>query len=182
MIRLFVAIDLPADLKHRIEPLCSGVEGASWVGEDNMHLTLRFIGEVGEENLDDIVGALARVNGTRFSLEVTGAGHFESRRRVRALWLGLEKQPALFALRERIESALVHAGLPPEGRKFSAHLTLARLKGTRPARVHDWLAANSLFRAAPFEVEDFVLFSSLLGRGGAIYQPVQTFLLGRGPA
>ena len=182
MIRLFVAIDLPADLKHRIEPLCSGVEGARWVGEDNMHLTLRFIGEVGEENLDDIVGALARVNGTRFSLEVTGAGHFESRRRVRALWLGLEKQPALFALRERIESALVHTGLPPEGRKFSAHLTLARLKGTRPARVHDWLAANSLFRAAPFEVEDFVLFSSLLGRGGAIYQPVQTFPLGQGPA
>jgi len=182
MIRLFVAIELPADLKQRIEPICSGVEGARWVGEDNMHLTLRFIGEVGEENLDDIVGALAQVNGTRFPLEVTGAGHFESRRRVRTLWLGVAKQPALFALQERIESALVHAGLPPEGRKFSAHLTLARLKGTRPARVRDWLAANSLFRTAPFTVEDFVLFSSLLGQGGAIYQPVQTFPLGRGTA
>ena len=182
MIRLFVAIVLPADLKHRIEPICSGVEGARWVGEDNMHLTLRFIGEVGEENLDDIVGALAQVNGARFPLEVTGAGHFESRRRVRTLWLGVAKQPALFALQERIESALVRAGLPPEGRKFSAHLTLARLKGTRPARVRDWLAANSLFRAAPFAVENFVLFSSLLGRGGAIHQPVREYPLGRGTA
>ena len=179
MIRLFVAIEIPADLKHRIGPLCTGVQGARWVGEDNMHLTLRFIGEVGEEHLIDIAGALAQVNGTPFPLVISGAGHFETRRRVRTLWLGVEKQPELFALQERIESALVRAGLAPEGRNFNAHVTLARLRDARTARVSDWLGANDAFRAAPFRVEKFVLLSSLLGGGGAVHQMVQEYPLGR---
>jgi 2'-5' RNA ligase len=182
MIRLFVAIELPTDLKQRIGPLCTGIQGARWVGEDNMHLTLRFIGEVGEERFDDIAGALAQVNGAPFALTLTGAGHFETRRRVRTLWLGVEKQPALFALQELIESALVRAGQAPEGRNFNAHVTLARLRDARTARVRDWLGANSAFRATPFRVEKFVLYSSLLGRGGAVHQPEQEYPLGRDTA
>ena len=88
-----------------------------------------------------------------------------------AVWLGgVEPDPALTALRDRIEAAAVRAGQPPEGRKFRPHVTVARLDRARPAEVRDWLAANTLFRAVPFTVARFALFSSTLGRSGPSYR------------
>lgn len=179
MIRLFVALDLPADLRERMGWLSTGVQGARWVAPDAIHLTLRFIGEVGEEMLDDITGALRAVKGAPFPLTLGGAGHFESGRRVRALWIGVERSEALFALQGRIESALVRAGLEPERRKFSAHVTLARLRNAKAGKVSDWLAANTLFRAMPFTVDGFTLYASLLGGDGPVYRTVEAFPLDR---
>ena len=177
MIRLFVAIEIPAELRLRMTALCAGVERARWVPEENLHLTLRFIGEVGEDVGEDVVAALSALRGEPFAVTVVGAGHFATGRRVRALWLGVDRTPALDALRRRVESALVRSGLAPEQRKYSPHVTLARLPGAAPGEVSGWLAANALFRAAPFVVERFVLFSSHLGRAGAIYTPEAAFPL-----
>ena len=177
MIRLFVAIELPADLRLRMTALYTGVDRAKWVPEENLHVTLRFIGEVGEDVGEDIVTALSTIRGEPFAVTVTGAGHFETGRRVRALWLGLDKNPELDALRKRVESMLVRTGLDPEKRKFSPHVTLARLNNGSPGEVRDWLAANTMFRAYPFTVERFVLFSSYLSRNGAIYTPEVEFPL-----
>ena len=180
MIRLFVAVELPERLRRRLAMLCRGVKGARWSDESNMHLTLRFIGEVGEERVEDIVDALDRIAAPRLVLSLASAGHFETRGKVRTLWIGVDPNPALVALQGRIEAALQRAGLEPEGRKFAPHLTMARLDRAAPDIVRNWLHENSLFRAEPVAVDRFVLFESLLGAGHAVYRPVADFPLGEG--
>lgn len=180
MIRLFVAITLPDELRRRGAALCHGIAAAKWVDPDNMHLTLRFIGEVDEPQVADIVDALDTVAGAPFAVTLDSAGHFGSGRRVRSLWLGVEKSEPLLALHARIESALVRAGLPPEGRKFHPHITLARLKNSGSGEIGPWLAANTLFRAMPFTVDRFVLYSSRLGGEAAVHAPEAEFPLGAG--
>ena len=178
MIRLFVALALPEELRRRMAMLAGGVRDARWVDVENLHLTLRFIGETQEDRIEDIGRALESVRGAPFELVFSGVGHFESRKRVRALWIGAEANPALAALQERIESALMRAGCAPDGRRFAAHVTLARLKGAPPAHVRGWLEANSLFRAEPVPVTEFTLFQSHLGHGGAHYRALREFPLG----
>ncbi len=179
MIRLFVGIELPGELRRRMALIQTGVERARWVAEQNIHLTLRFIGEVPGDVAGDAADALATVHAPPFALTVDGAGHFESRRRVRALWLGVERSNALMTLRERIEAALVRAGLEPERRKYKPHITIARLDNASPGLARHWLSANTLFRAVPFTVERFTLFSSHLSRDKAIYTAEAEFPLSR---
>jgi 2'-5' RNA ligase len=178
MIRLFVAIEIPDELRSRIASICRGVERARWVPEENIHLTLRFIGEVPGNVMEDVVAELSAAGGDPFEVALAGAGHFESGRRVRELWLGVERNPPLVALRDRVDAAVVRAGLPPEGRKFKPHVTVARLNDGAPEEVRGWLQANTLFRSAPFAINQFVLFSSFLGRNGPIYRAEAEFPLG----
>jgi len=178
MIRLFTAIALPETLRRRLAMLCAGVRGAHWANEENLHLTLRFIGEVPDDSLADIAGALERVRSPSFDLVLAGAGHFETRRRVRALWIGVEPQPALNALQERVDAALLRSGFPGDPRRFTPHVTLARMGGIPPDAVADWLAGHTLFRAPPLAVEEFTLFRSHLGQGGAHYEPLHSVALG----
>lgn len=177
MVRLFVAIDLPEDVRDRLAGLCNGLPGARWVPPENMHVTLRFIGEVPDGDLPDIGDALDRVRAPAFPISLAGVGYFGSRRRVHALWAGVEKSPTLVDLQRKTESALQRAGLPPEERKFMPHVTLARLKDVKTERLGPWIEARNLFRAPPTIVTRFVLFSSFLSADGAIYQPEAEFPL-----
>ncbi|MGB0631035.1 MAG: RNA 2',3'-cyclic phosphodiesterase [Alphaproteobacteria bacterium] len=177
MIRLFTALSLPEDLRPRLAALGGGIDGARWVAADNLHITLRFIGEVSEPVADDIVHALDRVRRAPLSVSLSGAGHFASRGRTRAVWIGVEKSPDLSALRDRIAQALIRIGLPPEGRKYTPHVTIGRLRDARPNRVLSWLEANGAFFAPPFEVRQFVLYESRLGRNGPAYTPVAEYPL-----
>lgn len=170
MIRLFVAIDLPDSIRDRLAGLCAGVPGAKWVAPGNMHLTLRFIGDVDDALAIDIDGALGRVRAPSFQIRVGAIGHFGSRGKVRALWAGIEACAALDHLHDKIESALVRAGLEPESRGFTPHVTLARLRDARLSRVRDFLDARSAFSAGPVPVGHFALYSSFLGRGSAIHR------------
>lgn len=179
MIRLFVALELPEELRARIALLQTGLPGARWVPPENLHLSLRFLGQIPEPTAEEVAAALARVRAAPFDLVVSGAGHFETGRRVRAVWLGVEKSPALSDLQERVEAAATRAGLPPEGRKFIPHITLARLENGRPNAVHRWLSGTTLFKAYPFRIEEFVLFSSHLGRGGSVYRAEVVYPLDR---
>jgi len=169
MIRLFFGLELPAELRMRVAAISTGIDRARWVEPENLHITLRFIGEVEEPAVEDIVREAAAIRFEPFAVTLSGAGHFERRGRVSAVWLGVERNTALAALRDRIEAASVRAGQPPEGRKFRPHVTVARLNRGRPGEVRDWLAANTMFRAVPFTVHSFALFSSTLGRSGSNY-------------
>jgi 2'-5' RNA ligase len=171
MVRLFVGVGLPEDVRERLSALCSGVPGARWVPPESFHLTLRFIGEVDGGHAEDIYHALSAVRPQRFDLTLSGVGHFESKGEVRQLWVGVERNAELMALRDRIESTLVRIGLEPEGRRFTPHVTLARLKDTPVHRVSAFLAHNALFRAGPIPVDHFTLFSSYLQGTGPIYTP-----------
>ncbi len=177
MIRLFVAIELPGELKERLFAMGGGVPGAKWVRPENLHLTLRFIGEVAESRIGDIDAALAAVRSPAFDLTLADTGHFSSRRASRVWWVGVEKNEPLSVLQGKVEAACVGAGLAPEGRKFSAHITLARLNRAPSSKVSAFLGANAMFKAAAFRVTDFILFSSFLARGGAIHREEATYPL-----
>ena len=178
MIRLFCALALPSRLCDRLIALGGGLSGARWVPEENMHLTLRFIGEVPEPSFDDIAVALSGINVPAFDLTVMGVGHFERAHRPTMLWAGVQANAHLTQLHDRIDSALRRIGLKAEEHKFHSHITLARLDDTvSPERVAGFLRVNSLLRAAPFRVEHFVLFSSVLGRSGPTYQAEAEFPL-----
>lgn len=167
--RLFVAIDLPDPVKEQLARLCCGLPGARWVDPQQMHLTLRFIGEVDGGLFRDIRDNLGRVRRDRFSLRLENVGFFPPRGKPRVVWVGLQKSEPLLQLRNRIESNLVALGLEGEKRKFAPHITLARLKDTPPPKVGRFLENNGLFHSIPFPVESFHLYSSLLGRKGAIH-------------
>ncbi len=171
MIRLFVAIEIPTELRRRMASLCVGINSARWVAEENIHLTLRFIGEVSEDGAEYAAAALDGVRAEPFTIAFRGAGHFGSGQRVRALWLGIDRSEALVSLRGRIDTALVRCGLAPEGRKFHPHVTLARFRDGGSGEIGPWLAANTLFRSVPVAVDRFTLYSSRLGRAGPVYTP-----------
>ncbi|HEX9592764.1 MAG TPA: RNA 2',3'-cyclic phosphodiesterase [bacterium] len=180
MYRLFVAIDLPPEVKGRLVPLRGGLPGARWVEGEQLHLTLRFIGEVDGGVLREIRASLETVHGRPFSLALQGVGHFPPRGQPRVVWVGVEKSAPLTQLHGRVESALAAVGVAREGRKFSPHITLARLNGTPGSRVGRYLEEFGLFRTDPFAVEELTLYSSTLTRHGAVHTPEATYPLTAG--
>jgi 2'-5' RNA ligase len=179
MIRLFVGLALPDSLKQRLATLSGGLPNARWTPPGNLHLTLRFIGEVGEIMAEDIDESLRRIRAPAFDLEIGGLGTFDGGRRAYQLWVGARRSPALMHLQEKIESAVVRAGCPPERRRFQPHITLARLKDPPLGRLKDYIAGDNLFQAA-LTVSSFTLFSSHLGHGTPFYRAECDYLLDAG--
>ncbi len=177
MLRLFVGIGFPPELKLQLSLLCSGVNGAKWVDPGNFHLTLRFIGEIGEDRAADVDEALARLRARRFALQLADAGVF-SGDKPRNLWVGVERSPELVALRDKIEHALIRVGLPPEPRKFAPHVTLARLRNPPLDQLGQFLAAHAGFRAEPLPVAAFSLIASFPTKAGSVYEDQADYPLG----
>ena len=173
MLRLFVGIALPPELKLALSHLAVGLPGARWVDPGNYHLTLRFIGEVDEGLASDLDAALAGVRAKRFALTLAGVASFNAR----ALFVGVERNPDLSQLQEKVERVVARSGIEPEGRRFAPHVTLARLKGKPDAKLGQYLAEHALFRAAPFEVAEFQLVASYLTKSGSIYEDQAAYAL-----
>jgi 2'-5' RNA ligase len=177
MIRLFVAIDLPEAQRLSLSAISGGIPGAKWIRPEQLHLTLRFIGEVDNALFRDIASALGAIRAPAFELSVAGVGHWGDKRRAKVLWAGVRPSPLLLRLQSKIETALTRLGLEPERRKFHPHITLARLNGDSPNRIADFFWRNGDLALAPFVVEQFVLYSSLLGASGALHRPEAAFPL-----
>jgi 2'-5' RNA ligase len=169
--RLFVALDLPFDLRQRLSGLATGLQGARWVPPDNYHITLRFIGETPRHRAEEIDLALAAMRGRAFALTLRGVGTLEKGGRVTALWAGVERNPGLDHLQGKIDTALQRAGIPTERRRFSPHVTLARLDNPPGEKLVGWIQSHNLFRAEPVQVTHFTLFSSQLGKEQSVYTP-----------
>lgn len=167
--RLFVAIDLPDTVKAPLDGLSRELPLASWVRLEQLHLTLRFIGEVSQQTLSGAKQALQRVRFACFPLTLCGVGHFPPRSHPRVLWVGMEGCEPLLALQREVELALIDAGIPPEERPFSPHITLARLKETAPSAVIQFEKVHAEIACPTFQVSEFILYSSLLTRQGAIH-------------
>jgi 2'-5' RNA ligase len=177
MIRLFVAIALPDGVARGLLALQSGVPGARWSTLEQLHLTLRFIGEVVERDANAVDEALAGISAPRFALQLKAVGAFGGKS-PRALWAGIAPNDGLIHLQRKIESAIQRLGFPAEERKFTPHVTLARLRAAPAGRVMDYLADHALYASSPFEVQEFVLFSSRLTSNGSIYVPEREYPLG----
>ena len=169
--RLFVAIDLPWELRARLAMLAGGVPGARWVPPENHHLTLRFIGEMPKHRAEEVDEALAALRAPGFPLTLAGIGTFGKGSKPVSLWAGVERNPALDHLQSKIETALQRAGLEPERRRFAPHVTLARLDNVPEAKLAAYVQAHNLFRAEPVPVRHFTLFSSRLGKEQPVYTP-----------
>src|SRR5439155_9234477 len=170
VLRLFVGIEFPPELKLRLSQLCiAGLPGARWLDPGNFHLTLRFIGEIGEDVAADVDEALAQLRARRFSLQLAGTGVFGGNR-PHTLWVGVERHPDLILLHDKIELALIRTGLAPEPRRFAPHVTLARLRDPVLDALGHFLATHAQFRAAPLPVEHFSLIASFPTKAGSVYE------------
>lgn len=177
--RLFVALDLPWPLRQRVAVLSgAGIPGARWVPPENYHITLRFIGETPAYRAEEIDHTLAALKARSFALTLAGVGTFTRSGRSTTLWVGVERNPSLDHLQNKIETALQRIGLEPERRRFAPHVNLARLDNAVEGKLAAFVQAHNLFRADPVPIEHFTLFSSLLGKEQAVYTPEVEYALG----
>jgi len=177
MMRLFVALPLPVDVRACLNAVQSGLPGGRWIDPRNMHLTLRFMGDVPEPDARDLSLALSEIHAPAFDLAFSGIGHFERRGNVHSVWARAEKSDGLAHLQSKIESAVVRAGWVPEQRKFTPHVTLARLKDTPLERIGLWLEDAGALSVPAFPLSEFVLFQSQLGHGPAKYTELAAYPL-----
>jgi 2'-5' RNA ligase len=175
--RLFVAIDVPDIVRAKLASLKTSIDGARWVPAEQIHLTLRFIGDAEAELERSIRGALRGVAAASFEIAVKGVGQFPKDRPARVLWVGVEPEAPLVALASAVEEALHATGLTPEDRPFSPHITLARLKDRRLPPVKRFLEENAAIASDPFRVGAIELYASVLSSQGATHSVVETFLL-----
>lgn len=176
MHRLFVAIRLPAPIRARLLDLMGGVPGARWQSDDQLHLTLRFIGEVDAYVADDIAAALFGVTQPSVAISLAGAGHFTRGGRTGALWIGIAPHDPLATLHKKVDAACRRAGLAPEGRAYLPHITVARL-GRAAGPVDSFLGVASVTASEAFTVDSFCLYESILGAGGATHEIVERYKL-----
>ena len=176
MHRLFVALRPPREMRETLLALMGGVPGARWQNDEQLHLTLSFVGEVDPPEADDIASALATIAGPRPTIALQGAGSFDHKGHVHSLWAGVAPDAALRQLHDRINHALLAAGARPEQRAFRPHITLARLgRGAGP--VAPFLAGIAGLTSAPVMLDAFLLFESRLGHDGASYEAVARYPL-----
>lgn len=168
MPRLFSALEIPASLADRLASLKAPLPGARWVDPENYHITLRFIGDVDDITAREFAANLDRVRAMPFDVTLDGLGSF-GRGKPHSIWARVARSEALDALQRAHERAARTAGLPPEPRQFHAHVTLARLRNTRPELVARYLEQRGAFFAGPIPVTRFVLFSSRASTGGGPY-------------
>ena len=177
MPRLFTAVDLPEPMKESLASMSFGIPGAKWIASKQLHLTVRFIGEVDGALFRDIKNILDGVSFAPFSLQLKGVGYFPPRGAPRVLWVGLQKSEPLLVLKKKIDQALFRVGVEPDSRKFSPHITLARLKNSPAQKIANFLSGNGLFSQEPFQVEDFKLYSSILSPKGAYHKVERIYSL-----
>jgi 2'-5' RNA ligase len=174
--RLFVALRPPEPVRELLLAAMNDDPGIRWQDDDQLHLTLAFLGEVDRRVEQDLADALASVSLPPFELQIRGVGHFERKGAPSALWAGLAPSEPLARLQQRVVGACRRSGLEPDRNAFRPHVTLARLNRSSPPAGH-WLAAHGTLRSEPWEVREFVLYESRLSPGGSIYEPLVSFSL-----
>jgi len=168
MPRLFTGLEIPDDVRASLSMLRGGLPGARWIDPENYHLTLRFIGDVDDVVAREVMLVLGRVRRGGFELRLDGVSSFGGRK-PRAVVATLASSPAVMELQAEHERLMQRIGIEPEGRKFTPHVTLARLRDSSSHDVAEYLSARGGFRSALFQVSNFVLFSSRASVGGGPY-------------
>lgn len=176
MPRLFTALEIPRNAAMSLSLLRGGLPGARWIDVENYHITLRFIGDVDGRMADEIVERLDRIDRPEFQLRLEGIGSFGSKK-PHSIWAGVSPSPEMYALQGEIERICQRIGLPPDPRKFTPHVTLARLKYSRVDDVVHYLAGRGNFQTSTFSVPRFVLLSSRESVGGGPYLTEEVFPL-----
>jgi len=168
MPRLFTALEIPRHVGQSLAMMRGGLPGARWIDPENYHLTLRFIGDIDDALAHEIAGMLARVQRAPFELRLDGLASFGGRK-PRAVVAAAAPVAQLIELQAELERLLQRLGLEPDGRKYTPHVTLARLRDSSSREVADYLSVRGHYRSASFAISRFVLFSSRSSVGGGPY-------------
>jgi 2'-5' RNA ligase len=174
MHRLFIAIRPPEAIRDLLIDVMNEDPGLRWVADEQLHLTLRFVGEVERPMAKDLAAALSRLQFDKFDLKISGVGSFDHRGGG-ALWAGVDPRQAVAALAAKVERVCQEIGLEPERRAFHPHITLARWKGRSSHAADGVIERARGLSSAPFEVDRFILFESHLSRHGPHYEAVADF-------
>lgn len=177
MHRLFVGIRPPEAVRDLLIDAMDDDAAFRWQNDEQLHLTLRFAGEVDRHVATDLTDALARIRAPRLVLRIKGLGSFDHRNSG-AVWAGVEPREPVAGLAAKIERICQQVGLEPERRAFHPHITLARWSGRRTHELADYLAHGHHLASDPFEIAEFILFESHLSRHGAHYEGVASYPLG----
>jgi 2'-5' RNA ligase len=177
MHRLFIAIRPPDEICDLLVDARDENPELRWVGDEQLHLTLRFIGEVERPLANELAAALGRLESGRFEVRLNGVGSFEHRNGG-ALWVGVEPRQAIAALAAKVERVCQAAGMAPERRAFHPHITLARWKGRSTRAASSFIERAGGLSSEPFLVDHFTLFESHLSRHGPHYEAVADYPLG----
>lgn len=172
--RLFVAIRPPAAVRDTLLGAAGGIDRARWQDNEQLHLTLSFIGEVGDTQVDELVEALTEVESATFRAVISGVGHFESKGRPTAIWARVPLSEELAQLQHRVERACRRTGIATEKRTYRPHITLARLPRSA-GPVGGWLAEHGTLRVDHWAVSGFTLYESHLQREGSLYTPLAEY-------
>lgn len=169
--RLFIGIRPPETVRDALLDLMDGVDDARWQDDDQLHLTLRFVGDVETHVADDLAEALSAISFAPFPMVLRGTGTFERKGRVHTLWAGVAPSPDLLALQKKVERRCVAVGLIPETRKFHPHVTLARLNSST-GPVGPFLARTAGAELGAWSVDSYILIESHLRTAGSVYEPI----------
>lgn len=174
--RLFVALRPPRPVRALLLAAMHGISGGRWQSDEQLHLTLRFIGEVDRHRAEDIAAALGALHAPAIAARIAGVGLFERQGRPHMVWAGVEPHEPLGALHRKVDQLLARVGVAPETRAFVPHITLARLnRASGP--VASFLAQSSDLASPPFEFGHVTLYESEMGHGGSRYHPVARYPL-----
>jgi 2'-5' RNA ligase len=168
MPRIFTGLEIPETVARTLSTLRGGLPGARWIDPEDYHVTLRFVGDVDDQTAREVASLLGRVRRGPFELRVDALSSFGGRR-PRAVIATLAQTPALMELQAEHEWLMQRVGLEPEGRKYTPHVTLARLRDSSSRQVADYLTTRALVAPLPFTVSRFVLFSARASVGGGPY-------------
>jgi 2'-5' RNA ligase len=178
MIRLFAALQIPADIAEGLIRRQHGLEGVRWRPSEAFHITLRFFGDLREDVAADLEAELSGVTGEKLTLELAGVGAFGEGDNLHAVWVGVEDDPALRRLARSCETAARRAGLAPDKRVYRPHVTLAYMRRPSGDTVAHWVQANNLIHSPPFKASSFGLYSSHQTAEGSRYRLERSYPLG----
>ncbi len=168
MPRLFTGVEIPRDVQEALSLLRGGLPGARWIDPENYHITLRFIGDIDDRLAHEIASLLDSVKRRSFEVRFGGLTFFGGNK-PRAIVVSVEPIQPLIELQSELERLMQRLGLEPEGRKFTPHVTLARLRNTSSRDVAEYLSTRGPLFGSAFHVSRFVLFSSRASVGGGPY-------------
>lgn len=176
--RIFIAIELPDQVRSMLARLRRELPGARWLPAEQLHLTMAFLGELDQSSVNRLTDQLSKLQLPDFALHFSAIGCFPDQRQARVLWIGVQPEPLLTKLARSIQQTIVSCEIPLEQRPFSPHITLARFKPpAAPQILQPYLRQHSQPKLPAIEVREFILFQSRLTSQGAIHTPLERFAL-----
>jgi RNA 2',3'-cyclic 3'-phosphodiesterase len=176
MIRLFIGIDPPDIIKEQLLLLNGGIAAARWQRHDQLHMTLRFIGEVNRHIADDVAAAMAGIGHPKMDCKLDGTGTFDKMGKIHTLFVRVTPEAPLRALHNKVDQALTRIGLDKDSRSFTPHITLARLNHRR-GDLAGFMMQSGGVASAPFGIGDICLYQSTLAHGGSVYDILERYPL-----